>query len=72
VNAGSALQCIHFQPGIVGDNKLSGNVTTIAFGLLPCIRLEGVAILDHRGQGNETGYAGDFDAVPRSRARKVA
>ncbi len=64
VHAGSAVQRVDLQAGVVGDNDFSRNVSAVGLGLLSSIGLESKTILNNGGQGSEVRNAGDFDPVP--------
>jgi len=71
MDAGRALQSVDFEAGIVGDDELARNGTTVGLSFLAGILLEGGAVFDNQGQGGEIRDRCNADAVRLGGSGKI-
>src|SRR5438552_3454861 len=70
-HSGRAAQRVNFQAGIIGNDQLTFGILAVVLGFLLRVGLEGGPVLNHRGQGAESGERSNFNVVGSGRADKV-
>src|SRR5271170_6583825 len=72
MDAGSALECVHFAAGVIRQYQFAGNVQTIAVSFFASVGFESKAVFNDCGQGRKVWNAGNLNSQRSRDAGKVS